>query len=233
MKLLILSIFLLTIFHNRIAAAEFHFLSEIEDVEREAWWLITKNRLNSTVTPWRAIEKALNDHKKLKKKLPSMSLCQKMKVTENLQELIITSHCLATPVELARLKQVNLTNWEISISTTSFKDHFGLQTSIFSTTLKCFIEVTKKGHLQTFSCPIYARDFNQEEWVELINWSYTKKGKIIMKIDGTIKKQFETVATLSTVVPSVGDITVKEVRIPQQQPIQEEGSINEAPPASR
>lgn len=220
------------IFPVKLLASDYRFLSEIEDVEREAWWLISKNRLNSTTTPWRAIEKALNDHKKLKKKLPSMSLCQKMRVSEKLNELIITAHCLVTPVELARLKKVNETNWEIEILTTSFKEHFGLQTSIYSSTLKCFIEASHVGQLQTLSCPRYARDLNQDEWVELLNWSYSKKGKNLMKIEGKIKNQFETVATLSTVVPPTGDITVKEVRIPQK-PIVDEGSLNEVPPASR
>lgn len=233
MKYLIPSILMFYIMlPTNLLASQYHFLSEIEDVEREAWWLISKNRLNSSTTPWRAIEKALNDAKKMKKKLPPISLCQKMQVSENEGELIITSHCLATPLELARLKQEGVAKWSIEISTPAFKEHFGLHTSIFSSTLKCSAEVTRGGQLQTLSCPVYARDLNQEEWVELINWSYSKSGKNMMKINGTIKKQFETVATLSTVVPRVGDITVKEVRVPQK-PTAEEGSSNGAIPPSR
>lgn len=208
-------------------ATDFHFLTEIEDVEREAWWLISKNRLKSTTTPWRALEKALNDHKQIKKKLPASSLCQKMQVLEKSGEWIITSHCLATPVQLAKLLKKSDTLWSIEIPTASFKEHFGLQTSIYSNSLKCDFETNKSGVLQKLQCPVYARDLNSEEWVELKDFNYAKKEKELMNIQGSIKSQFEIVATLSTVIPQFGDITVKEVRIPQKPA---EGSLN-APPS--
>lgn len=194
----------------------FHFMSEADDVEKEAWWLITGKRHSNDQSPWRFVYKAFLEFKGSKTKHVITKMCQKLKVVETTANSIfkVTTHCQAKPIEIALVKKLNDKQWEFQFRVTSFIDHFGLGTSIFYQTLICQIDLDEKNKVQKMRCPVYARNRSVEEIVELKNFEYNKKGEPLMKIQGVIKKQFQDVARIETSVPSKGEIIIKEIKIP-------------------
>ena len=194
----------------------FQFISEADDIEKEAWWLITGKRLSNDQSPWRLVYKAFLESKGLKSKQVILKICQKLKVVESPSNstYTVTSHCQAKPVEMAIVKKLQSQKWEFQFRVTQFIDHFGLGTSIFYQTLICELDLDDKNKVQKIKCPVYARNRNVEEIVELKNFEYNKKGEPLMQIQGVIKKQFQDVARIETLIPSKGEIFIKEIKIP-------------------
>lgn len=196
------------------ASQPYHFMSEADDIEKEAWWLITGKRLSNDHSPWRLVYKAFLESKGLKSKHVISKMCQKLKVVESQSTFTITTHCQAKPIEVAIVKKLQAQKWEFQFRVTQFIDHFGLGTSIFYQTLICELDLDDKNKVQKIRCPVYARNRNVEEIVELKNFEYNKKGEPLMRIQGVIKKQFQDVAKLETLIPSKGEIFIKEIKIP-------------------
>jgi|GEM_PF-5830926 hypothetical protein len=194
----------------------FHFISEAEDIEKEAWWLVTGKRLSQEHSPWRLVYKAFLESKGLKSKQVISKLCQKLKVQGSPTHSIFTisTHCQSRPIEVATVKRLQAQKWEVQFQITQFIDHFGLGTSIFYQTLICELDLDERSKLQKMKCPVYARNRAVEEIVELKNFEYNKKGEPLMKIQGVIKKQFQDVARIETLIPSKGEIFIKEIKIP-------------------
>ncbi len=194
----------------------FQFMSEADDIEKEAWWLITGKRLSNDHSPWRLVYKAFLESKGLKSKQVISKMCQKLKVVESVSTstFTVTTHCQAKPLEMAIVKKLQAQKWEFQFRVPQFVEHFGIGTSIFYQTLVCELDLDDKNKVQKIKCPVYARNRNVEEIVELKNFEFNKRGEPLMQIQGVIKKQFQDVARIETLIPSKGEIFIKEIKIP-------------------
>lgn len=222
-SILVLSILLLFFQAHAQPAFSVSFLSEVEDVEREMWWIVTGKRKDSLGTPWRALQKAILDSEKLKSNQVKLSTCKRMSVVKESQPVQlwkVSSLCQGRPVWIGDLQKLSKDKWNVRLPLNAWIEHFGTGVSIFYKELSCDIGVSSKGRVLSLSCPQYARNRNAEEIVELENFRYQKGQTPLMEIKGYVKKQFEIVGRLESVVPIVGDIKIKEIKYPKKKEVE-------------
>lgn len=193
------------------------FLEQAEDIEREAWWVLTDQRWEGISSPFRILRAGLNKQNPGTKTKLRFKFCQKLKVhgPEN-ETWRVESECQKTPQEVGRLKKLAPNRWQVEWRPGVLPDHFGLGTSILFMKQSCEIEVGANGRLQKMSCPGYARNRTAEEIIELKVFEFSLQNKSMLKLKGEVKKSLQVVSTIETQVPLAGDIVVKEKQIPQK-----------------
>jgi hypothetical protein len=133
----------------------------------------------------------------------------------------VSSLCHGKPLWIGSLESVakgpQSQLWSLQIPLVSWTSHFGVGVSIFHPQLKCELEVSLQNRLLKMTCPIYARNRSPEQFVELTQFSFEKKGRPTMKIEGYVKQPPELISKIESVVPLEGDIRVKETVYPRKQ----------------
>jgi hypothetical protein len=227
-----MSLFLiLSILVSTAWSAPFDFLAEVEDVEKEMWWVVSQRRIHSSGTPYRALQKALNEDVSKKKSPIKLSTCNRFQVDGQVtQSYRVTSLCLSQPQWIGSLEQTSKDKdrevWKLVIPLQAWTSHFGVGVSIFHPQLICELNVSPQKRLLKMTCPIYARNRTAEEFVELTDFQFEKNGMPVMKIDGHIKQPPEIIGKIESVVPIDGDIRIKETRYPKKQEVLEKIEFN-------
>lgn len=218
----------------RTVMAEVGFLEQGEDVEREAWWVLTGSRSTGAGSPFRVMRAAFLMQKNLQNKNQTVKLnlsgCKKLKVVELIKGRLwrVDSECQKAPVEMGTLQKLTPETWKLQWSMAAFSPHFGLGSSILYTKSGCELKVTPQGRLSEMRCPQYVRNRNESEIVELSEFEYRAGQSSLLKLKGEVKKDLEKVATIETTVPLTGEIIVKEKQIPSQKPVEESAEFSDS-----
>ncbi|MFN9066933.1 MAG: hypothetical protein ACK5V3_06875 [Bdellovibrionales bacterium] len=203
-------------------SASFNFLAEVEDVEKEMWWVITGKRVHSDGSPYRALQKALNEFQDKKKSSLRLSSCNRFQVEKNNSHFFrVSSLCLGKALWMGSLERTSKTEnseiWRLEVPLNSWTSHFGVGASIFHSQLKCELEVSPQNRLLKMSCPVYARNRSPEQFVELSDFQFNKNGKPTLKIEGYVKQPPELISKIESQVQNEGDIRIKETVYPRKQ----------------
>ena len=202
------------------------FLEQAEDVEREAWWIITNKRVDGVSSPFRvfravslpSVSQAATAHDVPLTKI-NFKFCKSLLVFNQAPNTWrIESACQKPSTEIGVLQKLasNPDRWKISWKTGPFSDHFGLSTAILFNQQSCEIDLDLKGHISRMSCPHYVRDRKVSEIVELKTFEYKAQAQKILKLEGDVKKDLQVIATFNTDVPLSGDIVLKVKKVPQK-----------------
>lgn len=200
---------------------DLHFLQQAEDVEREAWWIITNHRIEGVASPFRVLRAAVVTAQSGQKKKNQIKFkfCKSLLVLpESTHVWRIESACQKPAQEIGRVekKDGHPEKWKISWKTGPFTDHFGLSTAILFTQQSCEMELDLKGRLSRMSCPHYVRDRRTSEIIEFKVFEYQASAPHVLKLEGDVKKDLQVIATFSTQVPVSGDIVLKVKKVPQK-----------------
>ncbi len=197
--------------------SELNFLQRAEEIEREAWWVLTEKRIDPATSPFRVFRVALlQDNPQFKTKL-SLRFCRRLQVHKIASEIWrVESLCQKPSREVGTLQKLTPRTWKVQWQMSQFENHFGLGATIFYPKLSCEIDINEQGRVEIMKCPLYSRNRNEEEIIELSTFHFTSKGKALLKLKGEIKKDLQVVGTLETEVPLSGDVVVKEKRLPQK-----------------
>ena len=217
---------ILSILVSQAWSAPFDFLAEVEDVEKEMWWIITAKRIHSSATPYRSLQKALNEFETQKKSPVKISTCSRMSVEKvKTSNYKVFSNCLGKPQWIGSLslstKEKDLEVWKLEVPIEAWTSYFGVGVSIFHPRLNCELTVSAQKRLLKMKCPIYARNRSPEEFVELNDFLFEKNGVPVMKIEGYVKQPPELVSKIESLVPIDGDIRIKETRYPKKEEVVE------------
>lgn len=191
------------------------FLSQAEDIEREAWWIITNERLDGAGSPFRVLRTV----GKLQNTKINTKFCKNLLIfSQDQMTWRVESACQKPSVEVGSLQKISgqPEKWKVSWKNGPFNEHFGLSTSILYNQQSCEIEVGKGSRIEKMSCPNYVRDRKEAEIVNLTTFEYVAKATHILKIEGDVKKDLQSIATFKTEVPMNGDIVLKVKKIPQK-----------------
>lgn len=194
------------------------FLEQAEDIEREAWWVLTDQRIDGTGSPFRVLRAAILKQGSHKTKI-SFRYCQKLVVLKAMEDIWrIESECQKPNQEVGRLQKTGPAAWRVEWRTRHFEGHFGLGTTVLYPKLSCDIKLGPTGRIQQMVCPLYARNRLRDEVVELKTFEYnSSQNQALLKLKGEVKKDLQVIATLQTEVPLSGDVVVREKKIPQKQ----------------
>jgi hypothetical protein len=201
---------------------QLNFLEQAENVEREAWWLVTGMRVAGMSSPFRVLRAASATAQKGSKLKINFKFCKSLIVVNQAPEIWrFESACQKPSVEIGlaqRLTQLP-EKWKISWKSAPFSDHFGLSTGILFTQQSCEFELDVKRRISRMSCPGYVRDRKLSEIVEFKIFEFRAQAPKVLKVEGEIKKDLQIMATFSSEVPITGDILLKVKKI-QQKPVE-------------
>ncbi len=195
------------------------FLSQAEDIEREAWWIITNKRLEGSSSPFRIFRTV----GKVQKTKIDTKFCKNLLILNQGQMTWrVESACQKPSIEIGLIQKLSdkPQKWKVIWKNNPFAEHFGLSTSILYNQQSCEIEVGVNSRIEKMSCANYVRDRKETEIVQLSTFEYDAKGSHILKIVGDVKKDLQVIATFNTEVPLNGDIVLKVKKIPQK-PVEE------------
>ncbi len=196
---------------------DFSFLEQAEDIEREAWWVITTQRIEGSSSPFRVFRAAAAKLQKNQKSQVRLKFCQSLGVLkQNENQWRIESYCQKPAIEIGVVQKENFQKWKVTWKTSPFSDHFGMSTSILYHQQFCEIEMDKKGRISRMSCPDYVRDRKMHEIVQFSVFEYQVGSSQIMKLEGHVKKELQVISTFKTEVPLVGDIILKVKKVSQK-----------------
>lgn len=192
-------------------------LEHAEEIEREAWWVVTSQRTEGRGSPFRVFRVAGLKRAGKVKTRPSLQFCQKLEIQE-LEAFVwqVQARCQKVAQDLGILRRQAPGRYRLEWKSAAFSQHFGLGASIFYAKQTCDFELTSGGRVQTMSCPGYARNRSAEEVVELKVFEFHSAGQALLKLKGEVKKDLQVIATIQTEVPWAGDIVVKEKQLPQK-----------------
>lgn len=196
------------------------FLSQAEDIEREAWWIITNKRLEGSSSPFRVFRTV----GKVQKTKIDTKFCKNLLIlSQGQMTWRVESVCQKPSIEIGLIQKLSdkPQKWKISWKNSPFTDHFGLSTSILYNQQSCEIEVGTGSRIEKMNCANYVRDRKEAEIVQMSTFEYDAKGKHILKIVGDVKKDLQVIATFNTEVPLNGDIVLKVKKIPQKPALDE------------
>lgn len=217
-------------------SSDWSFLSQAEDVEREAWWIVTDRRGDGVSSPFRILRAAsLQAQKNEKPSGRSASIpfkfCKRLQVIlEDSKTWRVESLCQKPASEIGRmkLKQFSPPQWELKLRPQAFEEHFGLTTGILFREVICQLNLDEKGKLIKMACPGYVRDRAVGEVVQFKVLEYEAQGSPLLKIEGEVKKDLQTIATFKSDVPLAGDIVLKVKKIPQQKTVEEKTEFSDS-----
>lgn len=192
-------------------------LEQAEEIEREAWWVLTNQRLEGRSSPFRVFRFVQLKRSGKTKSLPSLQFCQKLEIQEiEPQVWQLQARCQKSPQDVGTLRKQGPLQYRLQWVSSPFSSHFGLGASIFYAKQTCDFELTSEGRLKKMSCPGYARNRTSDEVVELKIFEFLTEGSSVLKLQGDVKKDLHVIATIQTEVPWAGDIVVKEKQRPQK-----------------
>ena len=202
------------------------FLEQAEDIEREAWWIITNKRIDGVGSPFRvfravslqSVAPGATAQKSASSKI-NFKFCKSLLVFEQgPNQWRIESACQKPSAEIGVLQKLasQPDRWKISWKTQAFSDHFGLSTAILFNQQSCEIDLDAKGRISRMSCPHYVRDRKVSEIVEFNIFEFKNQAPKILKLDGDVKKELQVIATFNTEVPLSGDIVLNVKKVPQK-----------------
>ncbi len=202
----------------RMATLNLDFLSQAEDIEREAWWVVTATRDSGLGSPFRVFRAAAVTTQKVRKTKVDTKFCKSLLVVEQgLESWRIEAACQKPAIEIGVVSKLNSKpeKWKVTWKTGPFKDHFGLSTAILYTQQSCEIELDAKGRIAHMKCPNYVRDQRLSEIVEFKVFNFSAKAPQVLKLEGEVKKDLQVISTFKTSVPILGDIVLKVKNVPQ------------------
>ncbi len=201
-----------------VASLNLDFLSQAEDIEREAWWVVNSTRESSLGSPFRVFKVAAATTQKVRKSRGEIKFCKSLLVVEQgPNSWRIEAACQKPAIELGVVSKINSKpeKWKVSWKTGPFKDHFGLSTATLYTQQSCEIELDAKGRIEHMKCPNYVRDQRLSEIVEFKVFDYSAKAPQVLKLEGEVKRDLQVISTFKTAVPISGDIVLKVKNVPQ------------------
>ncbi len=212
----------------KVAPLSLGFLSQAEDIEREAWWVVTSARESGLGSPFRVFRAAAVTTQKVRKSKIEIKFCKSLLIVEQAAHTWrIEAACQKPAIEIGIVTKLNSKpqKWKVSWKTGPFKDHFGLSTGILYTQQSCEIELDAKGRISQMKCPGYVRDQRLSEIVEFKVFEFSAKAPQILKLEGEIKKDLQVISTFKTAVPLSGDIVLKVKNVPQI-PVEDKSEIS-------
>lgn len=223
--------------HNNEAAIsqepDLSFLEQAEDIEREAWWIVSNERLSVASSPFRVFRAAFAAAQNKQNSKIKVNFCKSFLVLPQApNEWRIESSCKKPSVEIGVVQRLPTqkgpgiqfnqtsemnTSWKMTWKTQAFSAHFGLSTAILYTQQSCLIDLNSKGRITAMACPQYVRDLRDNEIAVFNIFEYSAKGPQILKIQGEVKKDLQIISTFKSEVPLAGDIVIKIKKIPQKK----------------
>ncbi len=208
------------------------FLEQAEDVEREAWWIITNKREDENHSPFRVFRVAASQTAKSKKRIET-SFCKKLKMEKQGPDTWhVEALCRKPSQDLGVIQKVSAhpEKWKLIWKNGPFVDQYGIGVSILYPTQECQFEVGLDGEkLRSMKCPHYVRDRNENEIAEFKVFEYRASSPKVLRLEGEIKKELQVTATFKTEVPLSGDIILKVKKIPQK-PVEEKKEFSNMTP---
>jgi hypothetical protein len=197
------------------------FLEQAENVEREAWWVLSNKRVEGSDSPFRVFRAAASQYQKDQKSKIFFNFCKTLLVFNQAPGAWrIESGCQRPSIELGVIEKLSAQDggekWRMTWKNDPFAHHFGIGTTIFFPRQTCELEVDAKGRLRSMSCPNYVRDIRPGEVVNAKVFEYHAGAPQVLKLEGDVKKELQVQSTFKTEVPLTGDIVLKIKKVPQK-----------------
>lgn len=196
-------------------------LAQAQSVEREAWWVLTDQRLSpqrgAFIRLQRAIEKKIVDLKK-----PKLLACEQfdLRLEKNGAAEELTSiqgqlyeACRKPAVLLLDFSSAPPRALKLTIYPEHQADVFGLGASIFNKKVECSLSWTEKDILDKLQCTGYKRNRNEKEIVELEAFEYQRENKNLLVLRGKVTEGLVVTRKIETEVPLFGKIVVTETEV--------------------
>lgn len=187
---------------------------EADEINRELIWLVTAKRPVANKTLFGKILRAKNQFQKIKLKDKSRHACDNYDIKVFDKEFKVYEFCQKqrSPDLLATVEVKSKTKLQFTFQGQNYSDVIGINAAIVSPKVECELEVNQSLILQTLKCQPYKFARN-DQVVDLALFAFDRKKNPTISVEGKVLDNMLPYSTLSVVVPEVGKIKIKEVKL--------------------
>jgi|GEM_PF-3854981 len=194
--------------------------SQVDDIYREAWWVLTNERRTQQSNLFNKIARAAQTSLGLKVKYKSSFGCDRyqIKKSPNSQNQVweIFENCQKsqTPKSLATLLIKPKQLFEIQFNNINLREVLGLNTATLGKNIHCSLKTDAQGLLKEIKCDNLAQDKNEKQQLVFKNFHYLRNHKRMLSLEGEILEELQVIRKLRADVPLSGKIVVYDEEIP-------------------
>lgn len=188
-----------------------------DQIAREAWWVLTKERRASGRSPFGKVLRAAT--LKHDGKLTGKGLfdCDRYETEETAlpggrRRYTFSENCNRREgrKEIAQWVFLDEKRAELEFNAANLGEVLGLGTGIFGRTVRCQLQWNERRVLDRLSCPGWEQDRDSHR-IRLSLFEYRREGGALLKLKGEVVDGLEVVRKIESEVPLEGKIVVTEI----------------------
>ncbi|NUM58237.1 MAG: hypothetical protein HUU56_06380 [Bdellovibrionaceae bacterium] len=189
-------------------------LQEADEIQREIVWLITESRPLFNKTLFGKLLRAKLQAQGIKLKDKSKHSCDIYQTKDMKSYFQVSEFCqkYRLPDILAEVDASSQTELKVKFYGQNFSDVIGVSAALVAPKVECLVVVDADLRLVKLSCENF-KFSRKDQIVELKKMEYDKNRSPTISLEGVVLENMLPYSKLSVVVPEVGKIKIKEVKL--------------------